>query len=616
MLVGPGRLNAALNNYDLRNQLIAELHDTSTNDSLRNYKFILAVWLGSNVTIEKMRSEMLFAANKEYIFPGCFCAIALDKAISLNPAEELVRCREYIFDLLNFHYKLIETNGNKLYQIMLRIVENVSSRHSKVKKICIAEIKRAFEIYNPLANQLPLEATKKVSNDKLTNPSVIINKIITGAWRRYPFHNYPFFFGAKKCDARKVFVTASDGVVIDATSVSKQVEYDDVVVLALIGHYAAEHICITRDSEDYAEFFGALVVFLNHRNYTLRSSKFAQSIDELADDIVCFAKFYHAQNKRIVLYGMCGGGAHMIEAAIKLQHLGIPFKIIIDRSASAYINFFDIKTTLLAHQYKEDNDYTIGLLGLLGNPFIRLFLLASHTNINFSKRLAMVDENDVLTLQGKDNKNSKHIDAYIHNDNATRTHFKDRRHAHRVVLKKLIELSLSINSFYAKNIEEVSEWQRLSELFILMLNLIDNEKITIASLDNNDPQDIHTLALFNLITTKNTLPIKNFVRGFFIKPCELDKDFSAFLAYSNHIIHMTVTELYSKLNPEQTKKLSDLLETLLIEIRANHSYLTHMAQRVATSTNQVLSVINQIVTGELFNQLHANNLQPKVRGVI
>lgn len=611
MLVDRGRLQAALNDYPLRNKLIAELHDTPNNDALRNYKFILAVWLGSGVTIEKMRGEYFFIYYKEYVYPGCFCILALDKEISAKPDEELKLCREKIFDIYNNKYGMIEEkNGFALYREIRELILNISSQNKKIREICLAEIERAFVEFDPVYGPLPLSTTTKVRNDKLTNLGVKVNKIITGACDRFPFHNYPFFFGVKTCDARKVFLQNQDGVILDGLELSKNVDYEDVVVLALIGHFAAEHRYITNSAEDIAEFFGAKVVFPNHRNYTLFSREFAGTVAEFADDIVCFAKHYHQQNKRVVLYGMCGGAMHMISAAVKLAAVNIPFKIILDRSTHKYVNFFELSTLLLWLKCKEAYDFPLFTIAFFGNPLLRLILTLSKTNINFTKQLATINENDILTLQGKDKKGSKFIDAYIPNQNATRSFFKERRHAHRQVLKKLIALTDAIAQ---KNLGDEALYQHLSMLFTLMLYLIDNEKITLSSLNVSGYKDIHTSCITQMITTKNNLSVKNLIRGFFTKPQNVEYDFSGFLPYSNYIIYISIEQLYPQLSRIQVEQTSNLCESLFILIRANHQYLNYMAHRVENSGySNYLPIIKQILTSELFSKLHENNVRPRL----
>ncbi len=60
------------------------------------------------------------------------------------------------------------------------------------------------------------------------------------------------------------------------------------------------------------------VLYLNHRNYSARSTRLANNASELANDVISFVHYY-LQRKRIVLYGMCGGAATMTLVADQLS---------------------------------------------------------------------------------------------------------------------------------------------------------------------------------------------------------------------------------------------------------------------------------------------------------
>lgn len=202
----------------------------------------------------------------------------------------------------------------------------------------------------------------------------------------------------------------------------EQINSKVTVILALIAHFQTEHHYLNTSFHEFQELFGTELVLINHRNYSNRSNKFANSAEEIARDVIAFANHFRQKNKKIVLYGMCRGAAHMIVAAHMLSHQKIPFKLIVHRFSQKYINFVDFKTLSRANDFSISNGqdcsrllpgyqycpslmpYLLILLFLLLFIFSKTALVITKTNIDFAKLVRMIPEEDLLILQAKGEK--------------------------------------------------------------------------------------------------------------------------------------------------------------------------------------------------------------------
>lgn len=71
MLINPKRLNLAITQFSDRNDLIAQLVDSPYEDKKRNYKLILAFWLGSNINLEQLKN--IQNRPQAFIYVAYYC---------------------------------------------------------------------------------------------------------------------------------------------------------------------------------------------------------------------------------------------------------------------------------------------------------------------------------------------------------------------------------------------------------------------------------------------------------------------------------------------------------------------------------------------------------------
>lgn len=235
-----------------------------------------------------------------------------------------------------------------------------------------------------------------------------------------------------------------DGVILDGLLVQNNNKLSETVVLALVGHFQSEDKWHTH--ADYQVMFDSDVVFIDHRNLSIRADRWAQDQEELARDVIQFVKYFQRHGKQTVLYGMCGGAAQMILAANLLTKEKIPFKLVIDRFFSKYTNFFDI-ITITRWFVNSTNRGRLLLLMLM--PFyaiikalIKLNVLLAKANYNFAERIRALPENDVLILQAKSKRHADkpepdYTDFFVHPKNDIRFALKDRRQLHKKILRNL-----------------------------------------------------------------------------------------------------------------------------------------------------------------------------------
>ncbi|HEL8449298.1 TPA: hypothetical protein U0D73_002282, partial [Legionella pneumophila] len=89
MLVSNTILKAALSHFEDRSDLIKQLDLSSDNDKNSFYKWVLAFWLGSNITREKIIKHPLYIKCEVFIDLGYSCILVLDKQMSLLKQNSL-----------------------------------------------------------------------------------------------------------------------------------------------------------------------------------------------------------------------------------------------------------------------------------------------------------------------------------------------------------------------------------------------------------------------------------------------------------------------------------------------------------------------------------------------
>lgn len=629
MLVTPKILHKALKNLNARNVLIKELNAQFIREK-NIYKGVLSFWLGSNVILEQLESGFLY---KDYLLAGYHCVLILDKHLSvLDPATTefilLNQCLNKIMFYYNSHYLLLNQNPRELFTQFKSFFNKIDANLiiSKAKQDCHNLIDQVIELNGRLSQKFYEYSTPAVNNNFNSN---FINTIITASAKRLPF--FWGYLGIKAYQNQKIFIHAKDGMILDGLLVNKPKPRSNTMVIALIGHFQVEHNYLARGVLDFCKMFNADVVFINHRNYALRSYYKANSLDDIAQDIVQFANYFLNKRKQIVLYGMCGGAAHMLLAAEILTKNKVQFKLILDRAFIKYTNFFDYKTLirqyLLIPAQKAFLIFqflnfivmmsAIFLIGLL-NVIARLPLMLTNTNINFGNKIHEIPENDILILQGKSKAQgnmrvSQYTDLIVHPRNDLRSVIKSKREQNKDILRKLRNDCTRIMCLYVDSFETQKIFLELADCFDECLQLISNEKLKLAQPGSTDSTviDIHTHKLFQL-TTRNELSMSRFLNGFFAKSpkiCDLALDELKSIT-SDHIL-----EALKMLHPNQESKMdiyseiANILEIFLTNIKKHENYICHMGNRLfATGLGNINLPLQGLLHCKLYQKAHHNSI--------
>jgi hypothetical protein len=120
MLIDNDRLIRALNNFDIRNDLMKELNSTPESSAHYLYRRALAFWLGSNITLIPIQKSLAFTQPATtYIYIGYYCLLKLDTQISLEKDlatfKILRRCRQQIVCAYNLNFQLLVNDPKKLF---------------------------------------------------------------------------------------------------------------------------------------------------------------------------------------------------------------------------------------------------------------------------------------------------------------------------------------------------------------------------------------------------------------------------------------------------------------------------------------------------------------------
>lgn len=658
LLVDKDELSAALTDFKLRNNLIQKLDATDAKDDNRFYKWVLSFWLGSNITVQRLNSStefLLMTPFRKATYIGYYCFLTLDKQISLlnkesKAYEELIKCHAKLTTIFNESYGLFISDLKKFFLLFTTVIDEINDENNltqteklilkQTKDACAVEICRLFFKEDNLVETSPTDRVSLVSNDNMgdnfksiTNINILAAQFVTCFGTRYPFYNVTLLDSSKQdYQLQKILIKADDGTILDGLYVGKKTGPTKQIILALIGHFSAEDNYIANSIYQFNELFHCDIVFINHRNYSFRSNKFAFHSKDLALDIVAFANYF--KDREIVLYGMCGGAGQILQATEILTQKNIPFKVIIDRFPSNYTDFIDFKTVKRQRQLLLKGKTDLKHLGSLEEVYrsdlhtallIPLYLLAlasvksllsfTHNNIDFAAIVNKIPESDLLILQIKEKKNSQLrdilVDTYVHPENDIRQATKTKRHANRKVLKELI--------IHCDKLTELFEATELKKIFIILshtfnnaLRLMENEKLTSSEINcHKIPQDLHSTKLFDL-RTRNQLPLNTFLHGFFAatsKVTELDA--------LNELINYSEDQLLKTLNEMNTAKdsnqfISQHLHQFLQLIKNNEKFIIYMSNRLqATGFCGLNPTLAELQQTQLFRTLsNQRMLQP------
>lgn len=638
MLIINETLGRALSQFKFRNQLIKSLDLSADHDENQFYKLVMAFWLGSNVTLNLLydKHEIKSRNNIGYLLSLYHCTLILDKQMSLletsNPAYQIMqKALNNIFLTYNSNYLLLTEAPETLFQNFLLIIEDLSSDSVKetrarlileqAKKSCFIELFKILNSRNVSIAVPPCYEITEISNDlrgwDWYNPRKLttgILKVQTASYSRHLFGS--IMEPTAKAHIHRFILPAYDGILLEGTHVPIKNQHTNTVVLALIGHFPTEKYYISDHFIQFQNLFKTDVVFINHRNYSARSARMANSIDDLTQDVISFVNYFRKQNKDIVLYGMCGGAAHMLLAANKLQEGNIPFKLIIDRFSQRYYDFRDIKTIKRKNEYRIAAEITPGstpvtipvFILILFFLLVKLSLHLTKTNINFAALARNITEKDLLILQAKGPKtpgspNLLCTDLWVHPDNDIRNAIKDLRHQRKDLLKTLRAYSRKIH-FYAESEELQSIFLQFVHFFNLSLQLITNEKLTRES-PPGLPTDIHSYKLFDLTTRDNLKPSK-LITGFFNKPPVSSAQYIKLLtSFSEEEIldFFDINPLVQQTD-HKPQQFAFFLSSFLKTIQENKDYISHIADRLfSTQMGNIIEPIKALSATPLFTSL-------------
>ncbi|HAU1150699.1 TPA: hypothetical protein JBI12_01930 [Legionella pneumophila] len=647
MLISTTILESALSHFKDRNNLIKQLDLSSDNDKNSFYKLVLAFWLGSNITRDKIIKHPLYIKCEAFVDLGYSCILVLDKQMSLLKKNSLAYkiLQKTLFEIIQYYndnYLLLTQNPQTLFSFFAHILEKIDSdvcediSHRKILEMtqnaCLAELSRS-------QNGPPDGLVATVSNDVTSlmkvnpfNMGVAINKLITENFNKELFFPRQIKPTTDKHLTHKLLIPAWDGIVLEGLSVKERKKTTNTVVLALIGHFQTEHHYLNASFHEFQELFGTELVLINHRNYSNRSSKFANSAEEIAKDVIAFVNHFREKNKKIVLYGMCGGAAHMILAAHMLLKQKIPFKLIVDRFSQKYIDFVDFKTLSRARDFSISNGqdcsrllpgyqycpslmpYLLILLFLLLFILVKTALVITKTNIDFAKLVRMIPEEDLLILQAKgekiaDLREPLFSDIIVHPENDMRAAIKDKRKQKKTIIKNLCGHCLHAAGQAVFSTEMQKIFLQLFHCFDQCLQLISNEKLMEYSITNH-PVDLHSKKLYTL-TTRNKLPISQFIRGFFKQPSKKHIHLiESIKPHSSQHIVDALKQIYGN-HPSihcNLLQFANHLALLLNDMKANELFISCMADRLsATQLADLNEPVNALLTSELFKLINMSS---------
>lgn len=572
MLVSQPRLNSALENVLERNSLISELIDVPLQDENGAAARVLAIWLGDNAGLEKTNGLAVLPCPISYLMAGYHYFLILDLLSTMSVESDhqlhlnINDIRQQCFEYFNQHHQLLISNPESLFDQFHRILmgNNVVGSNDKLSPIYRNRFEECRQLlihagdfnYQREKNiRVSIGSKSRLINLNSENFSRQTTRLISCALFSYLyFESSSLTYFEDTVRVQKVFVPSDDKVILDALYIKNTLTPKKTLIIALIGHFQVEHYYIARAVHDFYKFFEEDMLFINHRNYAVRSANLAVNTRELSGDVVAFFNHYRNQYENIVLYGMCGGAATMILAAQTLTKKNVKYKLIVDRFFSQYNNCFDIKTVKRAWQviapiYREHSlplvrfmrstpGYVMLLIiFMIFAAILRLMLLLSRNDMHFGKIIASLPAEDVLILQVKGVKQADKsypldTDLFVHPANDLRKAVKPRRHDIKEIFKHLRDNALIISQecelTQAQNIVKLRNlFFNIHLFFNASLQLINNEKLK-GSFTDPVAKDLHSSYLYWL-STRHQLSLSRFLHGFFESPTgKMDDSLSKF----------------------------------------------------------------------------------------
>lgn len=627
-LINKRRLKAALENYFERNVLITEIDKLAKNAPQKFEKSALIFWLGNNTSCEQLGEDQDFLRLAKCLYVGYYVSLILDKhinTVSMSPGHVLLaKCRSSIFQYYNNHYELLRSDPEALFKQFQHFIENINTATlsydeqiyvATVQALCINELKRIIDGANP--EEAPVKFDSPLPDSiATTGDSVSLSLITNGyytAWlnkiiSRGTSKLHPFFANRVNPDstkfphARKMFLPAKDGTILEGLYVAKSKHPSKGITLALVGHFQAEHQYFgnSYDLSQFSNTFGNDVVFVNHRNFSIRANKLANSIDEIASDCAWFAKYFLHHNHDVYLYGMCGGAPHAVLAARELSSEGRPYKLILDRTFKSYRNIFSYSNVSRSTALYDIITYNKSWTRYFENHalvFAKSFVLQSifttsaqytGTDYSFAEVALSLPEENVLVLQAKSKKRAESsfpasTDGVVAPHNDMRHAFKARRKHQKEVFKKLLDLALNMMQI---PLEQSTQklFQDLHVVFTHCLKLIEDEKLQTRYSHGNLTRDIHSYKLFEL-DTRNRMAISTFIQGFFATmPENWRKQFDAIKTYPDTNNHALYNAIKTKDISDMTAKLIKFKFLYILKlIHDNKDLIARMSFRVKAS---------------------------------
>lgn len=618
-LINEIELENALTNFPVRNKLLKRLRATDHNDSTYLPKIVLSQWLGANFRLPRVyhSSETEVVVNLVY-----YCFLYLDKTSSTFPNGPvktlLAACQNELFQFYNEHFELLKQPKILIHEFNVIIITKlpISTLQLEDNEIIIdiqGKLLHELSRFNTpnLNHLLPSKALVEY-DDSHENyyqrfANYVVKRMTLDDSDRHPFYP-PGFSDTDNLGLRfkKKFLPAADGAILDALiakEVHQSIPYKcQFITLALVGHFPNETNYISGDIRAFQMSFFTTIAFLNHRYFTLRSFP-AKTTAILAADVVEFAKYYHAKNKKIILYGMCGGAAHMILAALELENRHIPFRLILDRFTQHHAAFSSPGNVLRLHQFVPKSAYIIFLWWILIACYYYLKyqsgLLLTGNFYHFGNLLKLIPKEKVLVLQIRKRKGEHDfIDAFCHPADELRAAQKEARKKEKALLKKLQQVTDGLSQQFSSDPVLKQLFMNVKLGFDCMLMLIQNEKLSgDASLidPNQKCTNLHTHKILSL-TTRHHFSTTRLLQGF-IAPAHADtpKLFAQFAAINVDRISQTLNSL-----PHFPNARGELLVDFITTLATEKDYLSRMADRAEYT---VLTDIKSALKGLLLTPL-------------
>jgi hypothetical protein len=443
-----------------------------------------------------------------------------------------------------------------------------------------------------------------------------------------------FLNGSSRSDSvtrvHKFFIQGYDGIPIEGLEVKNQGKVSSTVVLALVAKFQPEHHFFNAVIKDIHQLFNTKVVFISHRNFSVRSDRRATSLDQIVRDVLSFANHYH--DKQLVLYGMCGGSAPMLLAANHLLNNNRSCKVIIDRFAQRYKDFVDPKTSIrYAHLNYSTlvipsmRNYSKLVLELSFSFFLYLimklcfYIVGYH--INFATLAKRIPEGDLLVLQIRSPKIREQrfptfTDAIIHPENELRAAFKDIRSQRKALFLKLIDYcrQLGVQEFFQIELQPV--FQQLEVVFTQCIQLINNEKLTGKTTPYSSLSKVNECHVTPLteLTTRNGQNIGNFITGFFNKPGQSS------LQYLNLLTTCPTEEIEALLDnstiEHNKQEFASNFALLLTTLKHNAVTISKFTDRLLSMSDaSIIEPLKTLFDSSIYQQIEQRERQDDTPGL-